>query len=157
FVSPSNARRSKRPVSDRAGGHVAAKDFAAIQINDCAIIAQKRNCQITVACRVRHGERATEPGRDVLVIGVCSIPHERGLIAISITELRPPHSPGRIIEGQSAPANCLVRSIIQIPPVGAGRNKNRTLRDSSQSKYRYEHDSAEKGNSTLLLFAADGL
>ena len=63
----------RQVVHRTGGGHVAAEDFDAVEMDDRAVVALDAQVQVAEGRRAGHGKRAAVVGGDVFVVGVGTV------------------------------------------------------------------------------------
>jgi len=125
FVGAANVGRCAGPITDRAAGHVAAKDFTTIEINHRAIVAEEQNPDIRVERRVRHIESVAKIGGDIFIGRNRAVADHGGFAAIAVAELGSIRRPEGVIEAGIAPRRTLIGAVIEVFPNCSRRNEDR--------------------------------
>ena len=125
----------QRGAADRAGRHVRAEDFHAIQIDHRAIIPQHIHPQLRQRRRVRDIEVPPEISGDVFRRRTRPVIHHRRLIPVAIPQRGRSALPRRFIKRRPAPRRPRERPGIRVEPVRAFRNEQ-TLRGQRRRQQR---------------------
>ena len=121
-------------VSDRAGRHVAAEDFHAVEIHDRAIVADEAEDEVGEGGRVGGDEGLAEVGGDVFVRGVGAVAHFGDFVAVSETELRRAAGPAIIVVFDGAPGVALIRAVVELLPDGTHLHQGGRARRPGQEE-----------------------
>src|SRR5689334_501762 len=88
----------KRRRGDCARGHVAAKDFDAIEVDDSSIIAEQSQSEGVNRGGAGQGEGVAEVGSDVFTAGGRAVTDHGGFVSIAVTELSETTPPRAVVE-----------------------------------------------------------